>query len=204
MEAATCPMYGGELVGKRCGACGYTPSVYSCPRFRKSVFGFFYKARGDPFRADDDTQETFVRILRRKGKDARLPMRYVWKAAYCQLVDGHRRDKAERRLLEPLDAEVDTNADASPRSRHEEVAAASDDPDERMDLVRIRSIFDELVEKKRLKAIDVRILFLRRIEQKTCGEIGEILGMPERSVSTKYRRAIKKFARALRARGFLR
>lgn len=143
-------------------------------RYRRAIWGYFWRRLADPARAEELAQEAFVAVLEGAARyEQRALFRtYLYGIAF-NLLSAERR-KLHNRPSEPLD-EVNT-------------MAAAVDPD--ADLWVKRAV-------AQLDPSDREIVLLREYEQLSYAEIADLLGMPLNSVRSRLFRARLELRRLL-------
>lgn len=151
-------------------------------RFGSRVHGYLSSYLGDANRCDEITQETFVRLFERpdawdRGKELGL---WLLRVAHNLATDLMRREGRRRRVLQGL---VLLAPDAT--VHHPERAGPAPDADvaER----EFTAALDQALETvpQRFRAVFV----LREFEGLAYGEIGEVLGLSPKTVSSRLHRA---------------
>lgn len=132
-------------------------------RYRDPVFGFFRRRLGDPARAEELAQETFLAVLRaRERYEPRASFRtYLYAIASRQMSAEWRRAKHNRPPIE-------------------DTPAAGGDPDDALWLRRAVAQLDEAHRE---------VLLLREFEQLSYDEIAELLRIPVNTVRSRLFRA---------------
>ena len=175
---ATCEI--NELV-QRCLAGDEAAIRRFVGRFERVVFGLCLRMLTHRQDAEDVTQESLVRIVRNLHRwDSSRPF-LPWMTA---IAANRCRTHLTRRARRPMGtlAEPDTTAmvDSDSRELREELQLAIDQLREEY-----RNCFE-----------------LFYLQEQSCAEISELVGVPEGTVKTWLHRARKELADALRRRGF--
>ncbi|MBI1842379.1 MAG: sigma-70 family RNA polymerase sigma factor [Verrucomicrobia bacterium] len=162
-------------------------------RWEGPIHRLCFRMTGDWFRAQDLTQEVFLRLFAKRDQyrpTARFST-YLWQIALNLCRDDLRRDR--RRREESLDRDDEDSAegceplcaDASPDS------AAAENEDAR----RVRSALMSLSPAHR------EVLVLRHYEDLKFREVAEVLGIPEGTVKSRSAEAMDRLAKALSPSG---
>ena len=141
---------------------------------------FFVQSRvGDPARAEDIVQETFLRLI---GTDRDLPgatlRPYLFTIARNLALDALRRDVVQQRIQPRL---VPTDEERTPIAAAKEAESA-------------RAISNAL---DRLPAEQREAVILRVYGDFSWSELSEIVGTPMATVASRYRYAVQKLAELL-------
>ncbi len=141
------------------------------------VWSYIHRMTGDPSAADDLLQKTFFRFLRSNPaiENEEHLRRYVFRTATNLVFDHFRDTKRQRAYSEATVAEV--------RPDRNEL---------RYDMTRV---FAELKPQERA------LLWLAHVEESSHAEIGETLGLKEKSVKVMLFRARKRLGEMLSKRG---
>jgi RNA polymerase sigma-70 factor, ECF subfamily len=147
-------------------------------RYRQAIYGFFRRRCGDPARAEELAQETFLALLR--GAERYEPLArfrtYLYRIALNLLLADRRKAGREfsdgGKAAESLSAETHTGV--------QERNAGNHDPDA---VIWVRRALSQLDPEQR------EVLLLREYEQLSYSEISELLRVPVNTVRSRLFRA---------------
>lgn len=155
--------------------------AFAPARHRDELARYLTRLLGDPDRAEDVVQETFLRWLERPPPDGRNPRAWLYAVAMNLVRDGARAASRRDRLL----------------LRHRDRVpgpAPAPDPEDRVvrreRAIRVRRALAELAERD-------RAVLLMREEGFTHREIAEAVGSTTQSIGTMIARALDKLAHVL-------
>jgi len=137
-------------------------------RYKRPLFGFFYRRLTDRVQAEELTQETFIAVLRAQGRyEATALFRTFLYAVAFRILQAYRRKAAFRAMFS-----------ATPPDHYEPSAQTSID-----DELALRDAVNKL------DSIDRDVLLLREFEELSYAEIAAILHIPVNTVRSRLFRA---------------
>ncbi len=142
--------------------------------YADAIFRYCYFKVGDREVAKDITQDVFIKIWEylAKGEDIENMKAYLYKVAHNAVIDFWRKSKSiPDSNLSPL---VFENAEAS----------------EKTELQAEYSVFLSML--KKISEEDRDLIVMRYVEDMTPGEIAQILGVRENTVSVRISRAVSR------------
>jgi RNA polymerase sigma-70 factor (ECF subfamily) len=151
-------------------------------RYQNRVLALSYRLLGDWHRAEDVSQETFLRLQQAAGQYEPRAQFTTWlyRIVHNLSMDQQRRTRNAPVSLEALPAEKEEPASASPAERHELAEA-------------VRTAIAELPERQR------RVIILHRYEGLSHDQIGEVTGWSRSAVESLLVRAYENLRKKLAA-----
>jgi RNA polymerase sigma factor (sigma-70 family) len=146
-------------------------------RHHRSLFGFFYRMRGDRAAAEDLVQDVFVRVLKYRRS---FQERGSFEAWLFQIARNARRDRARRDpAMDSLPEELDIAGDAP-------------GPDIRVEQEEDIVLLNEAL--RRLPAEKRELIVLSRYQGMTYEELAELMEADVGTVRVQLHRAIRQLA----------
>lgn len=157
------------------------------------VYSFVFHLLKDVSRAEDVTQEVFIKIWKGLSRfDASKPLKpWIFTIARNAAFDAARK----RRDFSFTDLEGDGDDASFADSIVDEKPLA----DERFEAGELRTVLDDVMAS--ISVQDRSIVLLHDVEGMTFDEIAEILGRPTNTVKSRYRRAVMSLRLELGKRG---
>jgi len=162
-------------------------------RHRTPVFSFLVRLTGDRARAEDLTQEAFLKVVKASAAWEERARFTTWLFAIARnlAVDESRRQAFRR--AEPLEP-------VRPDERRRDEAAAEDPPPDRAaDAAMIRPKLEAALQA--LPPEQREVFLLREYSGLKFAEIAEVTGTPENTVKSRMRYALEALRAELAARG---
>ncbi len=167
-----------------------------CRTYINKVFGLCFSKLGDRSKAEEITQEAFLKffkaIHRNAINDSAKTKGYLFQIARNLCTDYFRQTGSKRVILTDLDNEEKQSGEAYDNRSH-------DTPEDLVILEQRKSIFYEKFEQLREDHRDA--IYLIHIEKFTYKEAAYILNCPVNTVKTRVNRAMLKLARLLKKNG---
>ena len=151
-------------------------------RFVERVFRFALRRTGDRPLAEDVTSATFekaLRHLRRSGWKGSSYLAWLYRLAYQQVVEQHRRNHRFVALASNWPADANVEQQAQSRLRRQAVSQAF----------------------QRLAQVDQEVLALRLFDRLSSAEAAEVLGCSKQNVYVRLYRALARLREQLVALG---
>jgi RNA polymerase sigma-70 factor (ECF subfamily) len=153
-------------------------------RYLKPVYWFALRRTGDHALAEDVASATFekaLRSLRRDGWKGSSYLAWLYRIAYQQIVDHHRRNHRNVSLLPDYPAEINVEQQAQASLQWQAILRAC----------------------RNLSQEDQEVLTLRLFERLSSAETAEILGCSTANVYVRLYRAVDRLQHQLEALGEL-
>ena len=167
-------------------------------RHRGPLFTFLLRMVGDRSRAEDLTQEAFLRVVRAAARwEARAKFQtWLYTVARNLCVDQSRRDRFRR--VDSLDAQV-PGAEGDGPALVESIAGDGMQPDRAADSALVRPALEKAL--LALPAEQREVFLLREQAGLPFKEIAELVGCNENTVKSRMRYALEGLRRHLTAQG---
>jgi RNA polymerase sigma-70 factor, ECF subfamily len=159
--------------------------------YASPIYNYALRMVGDPDRAEDITQDTFIKAYRKLGTlaDAASTRSWLYRIATNTAIDEMRR----RRHTAPMDAGEDRPIEQPDSGPGPETQVLSGLLDERISRALLR-----------LKPSHRQCLILSDVEDMSAAQVGEVLGMSNGAVRVLLCRARGEMRRLLAAEGLVR
>ena len=157
-------------------------------RYRTRIVNTAYRVVGDFAKAEDDAQETFIRVYRNAHRYKSIAKFSTWIYTIALNVARNELRNTKRKKLVSLDA-FGANTDSDPSTY--EIPDESSKPDEEAERDQLRTIFNAAIVKlpERYRTVFV----LRDVQGLSYEEMAEILKIPKGTVKSRMNRARQKF-----------
>ncbi len=144
-------------------------------RYKKRLFGFFYKLNKDKKLSEDLVQDVFIRILkyRHTYSDKSSFVSWIFRLARNINYDYHKRNKHLNKTIDLTSSEFKIEGQIEIQQKQNE------------DLKQLQIAFDKLSLKKK------EILILSKFKELKFREVGEIMGCSEGAAKVMAHRALK-------------
>lgn len=168
-------------------------------RHRRGVFNFILRFTGEPQRAEDLLQETWLKVVR-SAPEYRPTARFstwLYSIARNQCIDHARKERS--RHCQSLDAPVEGSDSASTLAESLADGRAAVDPEQVAHHARVRPLLERAL--GQLPLVQREVFLLRELQGAAFKEIAEATGTKEPTVKSRMRYALETLRRSMEELG---